>query len=102
MVIKWVHRLAYHPSLKQEMDDLRNIGLTALIKAKRNFKPELKVPFVAYTAALGFGARYWMQFANDSPVPARLEPSCARSKSPSTSFRAISIAPPLKKKLRIT
>ena len=56
MVIKWVHRLAYHPSLKQEMDDLRNIGLTALIKAKRNFKPELKVPFVAYCSTRIRGA----------------------------------------------
>ena len=27
MVIKWVHRLAYHPSLKQETDDLRNLSL---------------------------------------------------------------------------
>ena len=35
MVIKWVHRLAYHPSLKQEIDDLRNIGLTALINRRR-------------------------------------------------------------------
>ena len=56
MVIKWVHRLAYHPSLKQEMDDLRNIGLTALIKAKRNFKPELKVPFEAYCSTRIRGA----------------------------------------------
>ena len=56
MVIKWVHRLAYHHSLKQEMDDLRNIGLTALIKAKRNFKPELKVPFVAYCSTRIRGA----------------------------------------------
>ena len=48
MVIKWVHRLAYHPSLKQEIEDLRNIGFTALIKAKRNFNPTLGVPFEAY------------------------------------------------------
>ena len=56
MVIKWVHRLAYHPSLKQETDDLRNIGLTALIKAKRNFKSELKVPFAAYCSTRIRGA----------------------------------------------
>ncbi len=48
MVIKWVHRLAYHPSLKQEIEDFRNIGLTALIMAKRNFNPALGVPFEAY------------------------------------------------------
>jgi RNA polymerase sigma factor for flagellar operon FliA len=48
MVIKWVHRLAYHPSLKQEIEDFRNIGLTALIKAKRNFNPTLGVPFEPY------------------------------------------------------
>ncbi len=48
MVVKWVHRLAYHPSLKQEIEDFRNIGLTALIKAKRNFNPTLGVPFEAY------------------------------------------------------
>ena len=48
MVIKWVHRLAYHPSLKQEIEDFRNIGLTALIMAKRNFNPTLGVPFEAY------------------------------------------------------
>lgn len=48
MVVKWVHRLAYHPSLKEEIDDFRNIGLTALIMAKRNFNPALGVPFEAY------------------------------------------------------
>ena len=99
MVIKWVHRLAYHPSLKQEMDDLRNIGLTALIQTKAQFKPELKVPFVAYYGTRIQGA-ILMQFANDSPVPARLEPSCARSKTPSTTRQSRS--PPLKRKLRIT
>ena len=101
MVIKWVHRLAYHPSLKQEMDDLRNIGLTALIKAKRNFKPELKVPFVAYCSTR-IRARYWMPFANDSPVPAHWAPSCARSKTPFTSFQVISTAHPLRRRSRIT
>ena len=48
MVVKWVHRLAYHPSLKGEIEDFRNIGLTALIMAKRNFNPTLGVPFEAY------------------------------------------------------
>lgn len=56
MVLKWVYRLAYHSSLYDELDDLRNIGLTALIKAKRNFKPELGVPFEAYCSTRIRGA----------------------------------------------
>ena len=31
MVVKWVHRLAYHPSLKEEIEDFRNIGYPCLI-----------------------------------------------------------------------
>ena len=56
MVVKWVHRLAYHPSLKQEIEDFRNIGLTALVVAKRNFNPALGVPFEAQCP---FGVGPW-------------------------------------------